>query len=300
MEFRVKYSAFFPLFLVMYNIQWFWIAILHGKIELMLEFLKVPFLVLHSSYYTLMTCLMMLSVTLLLSTLMILHSKCDQAYDLWQQLVLASELESDLWDTVDCDRKWLLEEKSFFNLMECNSFLNLIWDVKLISISKTTSKKIRTLTCFFRFLKVAWKFLSPNVALYPYKCTIRLCIEYCYHVWATAPSCYLEILDKLQKWICKTVSPSLAASLEPLDHRPNVANLSLLYRYYFQGCSSGLVQLVPLLIFEGGLIVIVIDCMIFWSPFLDVLRMTISTVFFLAQLCSGILCLKNAFLWSMI
>ena len=30
-----------------------------------------------------------------------LYSKCDQASDLWQQLELASELESDLRDTVD-------------------------------------------------------------------------------------------------------------------------------------------------------------------------------------------------------
>ena len=29
------------------------------------------------------------------------------ASDLWQQLELASELESDLRDTVDCARKWL-------------------------------------------------------------------------------------------------------------------------------------------------------------------------------------------------
>ena len=30
-----------------------------------------------------------------------LYSNCDQASDLWQQLELASELESDLQDTVD-------------------------------------------------------------------------------------------------------------------------------------------------------------------------------------------------------
>ena len=36
-----------------------------------------------------------------------LFYKCDQASDLWQQLELASELESDLRDTVDWDRKWL-------------------------------------------------------------------------------------------------------------------------------------------------------------------------------------------------
>ena len=38
-----------------------------------------------------------------------LYSKCDQASDLWQQLKLASELESDLRDTVDWGRKWLVD-----------------------------------------------------------------------------------------------------------------------------------------------------------------------------------------------
>ena len=71
------------------------------------------------------------------------------------------------------------------------------------------------------------KFLSPEVALYFYKSTIQPCMEYCCHVWASAPSCYLELLDKLQKWICRNVGPSLAASLKPLAHRQNVASLSL-------------------------------------------------------------------------
>ena len=38
-----------------------------------------------------------------------LYSKCDQASDLWQQLEMASELESDLRDTVDWGRKWLVD-----------------------------------------------------------------------------------------------------------------------------------------------------------------------------------------------
>ena len=71
-------------------------------------------------------------------------------------------------------------------------------------------------------------------------------MEYCCHVWAGAPSCHLELLDKLQKWICRTVGPSLAACLEPLAHRRNVASLSLFYRYYFGRCPSELAQLVPL------------------------------------------------------
>ena len=90
------------------------------------------------------------------------------------------------------------------------------------------------------------KFLSPEVALYLYKSTKCPCMEYCCHVWACAPSCYLELLDKPQKRICRTVGPSLAASLEPLVHHQNVASLSFFYRYNFRICSSELAQLVPL------------------------------------------------------
>ena len=47
-----------------------YLALFHKNIQLMLEFLKAPFLVLHFSYYILMTFLMMLSV-ILVSMLMI-------------------------------------------------------------------------------------------------------------------------------------------------------------------------------------------------------------------------------------
>ena len=41
-----------------------------------------------------------------------LCSKCDQASDLCQQLELVSELESDIRDTVDWGRKWLVDFNS--------------------------------------------------------------------------------------------------------------------------------------------------------------------------------------------
>ena len=46
-----------------------------------------------------------------------------------------------------------------------------------------------------------------------------------------------------------------------------------------------------LLFFAGGPLIILIDCMIFQSPFLDVTRMSMSAVSFLPQVGSGILCL---------
>ena len=119
----------------------------------------------------------------------------------------------------------------------------------------------------------------------------RPCMEYCCHVWARAPSCYLELLDKLQKRICRTVGPSLAASLEPLAHRRNVASLSLFYRYYFGRCSSELAQLIPLPYSRERSTRYSDRFYDFLSPFLDVTRMSMSTVSFLAQLDSGILCL---------
>ena len=88
----------------------------------------------------------------------------------------------------------------------------LDWGSYIISIATTSSKKIGA---FIRSMK----FLSLEVALYLYKSIIRPCMEYCYHAWAGAPSCYLDLLDKLPKRICRTVGPSLATSLEPLAHR---------------------------------------------------------------------------------
>ena len=38
-----------------------------------------------------------------------LYSKCDQAFDLWQQIDLTSELESDIQDPVDWGKKWLVD-----------------------------------------------------------------------------------------------------------------------------------------------------------------------------------------------
>ena len=76
-------------------------------------------------------------------------------------------------------------------------------------------------------------------------------MKYCCHVWAAAPSCYLEILYKLQKRICRTVGPSLATSPEPLALCRNAASLILFSGYYFGRCSSELAQLVPLPFSQG-------------------------------------------------
>ena len=133
----------------------------------------------------------------------------------------------------------VLEEKPSFKMIGLTCCSKLDWSSYITSIAKTASKKIVALIC-------SMKFLSPEVALYLYKYTQGPCMEYICHVWAGAPSCYLELLDELQKWICKTVCPSLAASLQPLAHCQNVATWSLFCRYYFGSCFLELAELVPL------------------------------------------------------
>ena len=96
-------------------------------------------------------------------------------------------------------------------MLGLTSSSKLDWGSYIISIAKTASKKIGALIG-------SVKFLSPEVALYLYKSTMHLCMEYCCHFWVGSPSCYLELLDKLQKQIGRTVGPSLAGSLEPLAH----------------------------------------------------------------------------------
>ena len=54
-----------------------------------------------------MTLLMMQYVILLSKLTIRLYSKFGQLSDLWQQLEVASELESDLRDTMDWDKMWL-------------------------------------------------------------------------------------------------------------------------------------------------------------------------------------------------
>ena len=85
----------------------------------------------------------------------------------------------------------------------------------------------------------------------------------------------------------RTAGPPLDASLEPLANRRNVASV------FSIGITSVDIHLNWLnwfyfLILQGGLLVILIDRMIFLSPFLDVTRMSMSTVSFLAQLDSAL------------
>ena len=189
---------------------------------------------------------------------------------------MASELESHLQDILDWGKKWLvnfnagktqlvsfdrsdntgaidvkmdgyaLEEKSSFKILGLTFLSKLDWDSYIFSTAKAAYKKLGALIC-------SVKFLSPEVAVYLYKSTIWPCMEFCCHVWAGAPSCYLELLDKLQKRIFRTVDSSLVASLEPLTHHRNVTNLVFSLGITLVDVHLNWLNWFHLLILEGGL-----------------------------------------------
>ena len=148
---------------------------------------------------------------------------------LWQQLELASELESDLRDTVDWDRKWLVD----FNAKK-TQLVPFDWSKNTGAIDVKMDLSVLEEKTSFKMLGLTF---SSKLDWGSYIVSI---------VWAGAPSCYLELLNRQQKRICRTLGPSLAATLEPLAHCRNVASLSLFYRSYFARCSSELAELVPL------------------------------------------------------
>lgn len=75
---------------------------------------------------------------------------------------------------------------------------NLLFWPYLASVAKFATKKIEVLI-------LSMKFPSLEVVLYLLKCTICLCMKYCYHVQASAPCCNLDMYGKLQKQLCGTV-----------------------------------------------------------------------------------------------
>ena len=86
----------------------------------------------------------------------------------------------------------------------------LDWGSSIISIAKTSSKKIE-------FLISSVKFVSPEVVHYLYKSILHGILLS--RVWDVVTSCYYDMLDNLQKLVFGAVGPTLAASVDSLDYR---------------------------------------------------------------------------------
>ena len=57
-------------------------------------------------------------------------------------------------------------------------------------------------------------FLSSEVAIY-FLATFWPSMGYCYHAWADVPNYYLDMLNKLEKQVCKAGDSTLTTPLNP-------------------------------------------------------------------------------------
>ena len=96
-----------------------------------------------------------------------LYSRCDRASDLWQQLELASELESDLRDTVDWGKKWLVDfnaGKTQLVLFDCSNNNGSI-DLKMGGSILEEKSSFKMLGLTFSF-KLDWGSCSVSLKIY--------------------------------------------------------------------------------------------------------------------------------------
>ena len=150
------------------------------------------------------------------------------------QVVLFHQSDNTGAIDVKMDRS-VLEEKWCFKMVGLTFSSKLDWGI------------IEALRILSLLLKTAFKKIGALIH------SISINLPYS-HTWSTVVmfgmvllvALVLELMDKLQKWICMIVGPSLAVFLEPLTYCWNVASLSLFYRYYFRRCSSELVELITL------------------------------------------------------
>ena len=126
--FQVRYFALFLLFSVIDSFEWFQMASLHKNIQLMLKFLKAPFLDLHFSHYKLMTFLMMLSLILLYMLMILLsilntirHLICGNNQN---QLLKLNLISNTLWTAAGSGL--LISRLEKFNWFHLSSLITLV------------------------------------------------------------------------------------------------------------------------------------------------------------------------------
>ena len=167
------------------------------------------------------------------------------------------------------------------------------WGSYIVFTAKTASNKFRALTCSI-------KLLSSEVGLYFYKC--NLCgIYLCYMIlhWILL-SCLLWSLPFPFGYVemgIKDCWSFICCSRRTFTHCWKVASVSLFYRNHLSICSFELAEWFHFFIPVSDWLVFFIGSLIFLSLFLDLIRISVSTV---SLPGSGILCPQNTLLQPLI
>ena len=113
------------------------------------------------------------------------------------------------------------------------------WHDHVAAIAKAAAQKLGVLLRTKRLY-------TPHQLLTLYKAQIRPSLEYCSHVWSSAPKHTLLLLDSIQRSAIRLIGdPELTKTLDSLEHRRQVGDLALFYRYFHGRCSTDIAHLIP-------------------------------------------------------
>ena len=108
----------------------------------------------------------------------------------------------------NCESGWICSwGKIIFRMLSLTYVLNWIGALTLSLLVKVLPRKLEPWFALWSFFLVRLLYISIKL---PFG---QPSMEYCCHVWASAPVYFLDLLDKLQKQVCRTVGSSHAASL---------------------------------------------------------------------------------------
>ena len=115
----------------------------------------------------------------------------------------------------------------------------LKWNEHIQQLASSAAKKLG-------FLNRCRKYFTSRQVLQIYKSFIRPCMEYCSQVWGGAARTTLKMLDSVQKRAIKIIrNPQITKDLDTLQHRRDVADLSVFYKYYHGRCSDEIKSVMP-------------------------------------------------------
>ena len=112
------------------------------------------------------------------------------------------------------------------------------WNDHIFRVSKEAFKCLG-------FLKWCRKYFTPSELLTICRTFIRPRMKYNSHVWTGTSNSILKLLDRVQELVKMLINDNrVSNSIDSLEHRCNVACVSLFYRYYNRKCSRQIRSLI--------------------------------------------------------
>ena len=184
-----------------------------------------------------MTFLIMLSVMLLSRLMILLSTLSVRRYLICGKLELPLELASVLRDTLEWGMKWVV-----VSIAGKTELVTFVWFGNSCAIDAKMDMSVHGYKSSFKMMVISLLNLS---SLFLSEFSLSWGYYLYLSIYTVVLCCYLDMSDKPQKLLYRTVALSLAAFLDPLAHCWNIINANGFYSCYFGVNSSELAELIP-------------------------------------------------------